>query len=200
MPDMSKGEIDLELHGREGLFYPMPDSCIVQGGEELKPIIPAKNKKVACVAEKAVSCDEEANIAERYTQMCRKQLLHNLLGHSNSMRIALMMFWDGDGPKPRGREAPLCVFCTSSKCHHGTANKISFQFVATVVLQHVWMDCSVNMGLSIDGYRHYLMIFEGYSGKFFVYLLRTKAEASGYALDWLRKAHTNTHIEPSTCT
>ena len=121
--------------------------------------------------------------------MCREEELHNMFGHTNHLRTAMMMHWDGEGPKPKPNMKKLCAICTMTKAHHRGARKVSFEFTSKRALEHVFMDCSVNMGKSIEGYQHYLCIYEGYSNKPFAYLLTTKAEADSYAVMWMKRAH-----------
>ena len=187
--DVKEGEINLDLKGQSGAFYPIPDSCIVTDIElaDIDTVQPVGGAMIE------INHVHETNIAERYTESSTSELLHNQLGHPNSVRLACMMHWDGIGPRPTGRENCLCAVCSLAKCHHRKARKFSYQFAARVILEHVWMDNKTNLGTSLEGYKNALVVYEGKSAKVFTFFLRSLAEAGDYALLWMRQAH-NIHF------
>ena len=117
--------------------------------------------------------------------------MHQLLGHTNYMRLALMMHWDGDGPKPAPHVlARACAVCAIAKAHKIGARKESFEFKDDTILGHVYADLSTEMGLSIEGFRHFLSIYVQGATKYFAFFLRTRGEANQWLLVWMRRAHT----------
>ena len=134
--DIAKGMINLDLKGRAGEFYPVPDECLVTDihVKDLQIVTPSSDGSEpeygSCVNHVEEKKHEEINIAERYTQSTRKQLMHKQLGHTNMERVDYMLHWDGLGPMPTGKASELCVWCTMAKCHHRNARKLSYQFAA----------------------------------------------------------------------
>ncbi len=70
----------------------------------------------------------------------------------------------------------------------GTPTKKPFSNASRAPLNHVYADCSVDMGESVEGYKHFLCITETHWHNHFVFLLRTKAEAEEWLAVWIKKA------------
>ena len=186
--DMKFGEQDLrdKLGRQGGKKYPIPDELLVHRLDDVNALdVP----KAPTGAEGERQGD--VNLAQRYSQQEKLDLLHQILGHTNYMRIAMMQHWDGDGPKPSSHVlAKPCAVCAIAKAHARPVRKESFEFKDDSVLGHVYADLSTEMGLSIEGYKHFLSIFVQGASRFNAFYLRTRAEANQWILVWLRRAHT----------
>ena len=141
------------------------------------------------------SDDEEElyNLATRYSEKEKLELRHAQLAHRSMLQIQTMMHWDGDGPRPKPHTVCWCASCVIAKAHAGTPKKKAYNNASRAPLDHVYADCSVDMGESAEGYRHYLCIFESHWFNFFIYLLRTKAEAKEWLMVWLKRAELQQH-------
>ncbi len=66
--------------------------------------------------------------------------------------------------------------------------KKAFTNASKAPLDHFQVDCSVDMDDSVEGYKHVLRIAETHRHNFFVFLLRTKAEAKEWLAVWIKRA------------
>lgn len=186
--DMKFGEQDLrdKLGEQGGRKYPIPDELLVHRAEDISSIDALEVSR-----ENPRDTTGDINLAQRYSQQEKLDLLHQILGHTNYMRIALMQHWDGDGPKPSSHVlAKPCAVCAIAKAHARPVRKESYEFKDDTVLGHVYADLSTEMGISIEGYKHYLSIFVQGASRFNAFYLRTRAEANQWIIVWLRRAHT----------
>ena len=104
------------------------------------------------------------------------------------LQLQIMMHWDGDGPRPKAHTVCWCAACVVAKAHAGSSTKKQFVNESLAPLDHVYADCSVDMGESAEGYKHFLCIFETHWQFLFVFLLRTKAEAKEWLAVWIARA------------
>ena len=188
--DMKFGEQDLrrKLGAGGGKKYPIPDELLVTDLDATGFMDQPSSYG------QTMTQDGDVCLAQRYSQQERLDLMHQMLGHTNYQRLALMKHWDGDGPKPSSRVlARACAVCAISKAHAIGARKESFEFKDDSILGHVYADLSTEMGQSIEGYKHFLSIYVQGSAKYFAFYLRTRGEGNQWLLVWLRRAHTMHH-------
>ena len=102
----------------------------------------------------------EVNLATRYSEKEKLELRHSQLAHRSMLQLQMMMHWDGDGPRPQPHIVCWCAACVTAKAHAGTPQKKVFSNASRAPLDHVYADCSVDMGESAEGYKHFLCIFE----------------------------------------
>ena len=136
----------------------------------------------------AASEGGEVSLATRYSEKEKLELRHAQLAHRSMLQLQIMMNWDGDGPRPKPHIVCWCAACVIAKCHAGTPTKKPFSNASRAPLDHVYADCSVDMGESVEGYKHFLCITETHWHNYFVFLLRTKAEAKEWLAVWIKKA------------
>ena len=111
----------------------------------------------------------EINLATRYSEKEKLELRHTQLAHRNMLQLQIMMNWDGDGPRPKSHTVCWCAVCVVAKAHAGSPTKKPFVNESVAPLDHVYADCSVDMGESAEGYKHFLCIFETQWQRFFVF-------------------------------
>ena len=197
--EMKFGEIDLRnrLGEQAGRKYPIPDEMFVTDPQVANT--PNWSVNSACVQpignirmqDDGIITHGEINLAQRYSQQERLELMHQMLGHTNYMRLAMMAHWDGLAPKPSSSVlAKACAVCAIAKAHALPVRQKSFEFKDDTILGHVYADVSVDMGKSIEGYKHFLSIFVQGAAKFFAFMLRTRAEANQWLIVWIKRAHT----------
>ena len=183
--EMKHGEQDLRKRLGEsgGRKYPIPDELLVQDLANVGSIESPPSYESAI--------EGDICLAQRYSQQEKLDLMHQTLGHTNYMRLALMRHWDGDGPKPTPHVlAKACAVCAIAKAHARGPRPLSFEFKDDSILGHVYADLSTEMGTSIEGFKHFLSIFVQGATKFFAFYLRTRGEGNQWLMVWLRRAHT----------
>ena len=169
-------------------LYPVPKNLFktepLNDADESYSLQLGKKKKI-----RHDSDDEgEVNLATRYSEKEKLELRHSQLAHRSMLQLQMMMHWDGDGPRPKPHIVCWCAACVTAKAHAGTPQKKVFSNASRAPLDHVYADCSVDMGESAEGYKHFLCIFESHWHNFIVFLLRTKAEAKEWLAVWLKRA------------
>ena len=187
--EMKYGEQDLRsrLGEQGGTKYPVPDDLVVTDFNDINEINSIDQEDHECNERK----EGEINLAQRYSQQEKLELMHQLLGHTNYHRLALMMHWDGNGPKPSSHVlAKPCAVCAISKAHAWPVRKESYEFKDDTILGHVFADLGTSMGKSIEGFEHFLSIFVQGPAIYFVFCLRTRGEANQWLMVWMRRAHT----------
>ena len=128
----------------------------------------------------------EANMAAEYAVASDLETRHSKC-HRSMRACALMKAWDEKRrPKPSDF-SHACLHCMIAKI---TANayRSKGRHAAHANGDRVSADCSTNWPISVNGFKHMLLIVDWYSNKFFMFLLRTKKEAPHYLAYWLRYA------------
>ena len=144
--DMKHGEQNLrdKLGGQGGRKYPIPDELLVTDMGSINSI--------DFEHANATEANGEICLAQRYSQQEKLDLMHQTLGHTNYLRLALMAHWDGDGPKPSSHVlSKACAVCAISKAHAKPVRLSSFEFKDDSIMGHVYADLSTEMGEAVDG-------------------------------------------------
>jgi hypothetical protein len=94
----------------------------------------------------------EAELATRYSQDEKLELRHAQLAHRNLFQLQTMLHWDGDGPRPEPHMVCWCAACVTAKAHKIGPRTKQFRDASRGPLDHVYADCSVDMGESAEGY------------------------------------------------
>ena len=191
--EMRSGEQDLrhKLGKKGGSKYPIPDELFVTNIGEINSLDDADKPIIVRSKINNYAHDGEINLAQRYSQQERLELMHQIMGHTNYMRLALMAHWDGTGPKPSQHVlAKACAVCAIAKAHALPRRQLSYEFKDDTLLGHVYADLSTDMGTSIEGYKHFLSIYAQGGFKHFAFCLRTRAEANQWLIVWMRRTHT----------
>ena len=138
----------------------------------------------------------EINLATRYSEKEKLELRHTQLAHRNMLQLQIMMHWDGDGPRPKAHTVCWCAACVVSKAHAGSSTKKQFVNESLAPLDHVYADCSVDMGESAEGYKHFLCIFETHwQNSLFPCLEQRQRQKNGLLCGLQELNYSNTHIK-----
>ena len=125
-------------------------------------------------------------MAEWFDELSELETLHEILGHTNFSRICLMRSWDTGQSASRAEHQCTCLYCMEAKSTATPFGKVG-RHVAQHRGDHVSIDIKTNLGLSIHGFQHILIIVDWFSNKFWLFLLRTRGEAHEWLGYWLIK-------------
>ena len=111
-------------------------------------------------------------MAKQYTLHSDLETLHKK-SHANFRACALMNAWDGKAKPNRNDFNHSCLYCMTGKI---TANAYAShgRYSTHKPGDRVSADLSTDWPMSINGYKHLLVIVDWHSNKFFTFLLRTK--------------------------
>ena len=129
----------------------------------------------------------EGHAAEWHDELAELETLHCILGHTNFPRICLMRAWDTGISPSQAEMGCTCLFCMEAKATATVFGKVG-RHVTSRRGDRVSADIKTNMGLSMHGYQHILIIVDWFSNKFWLFLLRTRGEAQDWICWWLIKA------------
>jgi hypothetical protein len=129
-------------------------------------------------------------MAKVYSEMDTLDQMHTRIGHCSYERIARMKAFDTGVPPKASDFVRFCAHCLIGKGTDQGYAKVG-RVVAVQIGDHVSADVSTDWPVSINGFKHFLLIVDWKSNKFFGFLLRTRKEANQYLLWWLARARTH---------
>ena len=173
-------------------LYPLPDHLFRPG----KPMCPDGD---ICKHDKSYACNSEAHAARTFNgDEHMFTLQHNKSHHCSMERIARMIEWDTGMAPPIPQTCKWCLACVVAKITDSPYKKMQQELVAHAVFDIVTADLVVNMPcVSLRGYKHYVNATDWKSGFVTGFLLKSRGEAAGYFLTFLKRGKTRHGKSPS---